>query len=272
MFGMRPPSFARLPRRLASSLLIAVWIGSCGRAPASLSEVAPPPTVVEPTVRAVAPEPTLPPPPPAATPSPVPTPGGEGNFRDDFDKSLDPGWSWSNQDIGAWSLSASPGWLRITLSTGGFISPSPPSNVLLRPAPATDFEIRTHLSVQPTQDFEIAGLVILFDANSALQFGRGFCNNIDLCMGDGYYFDNIQAGSPSGSNMAAPGRNDTQDQLRLVRRGDRYTAYYLIDGATWNEVGTHQVSKPPQSVGLIAAQAPSFGLTADFDFFDLILP
>jgi predicted amidohydrolase YtcJ len=188
-------------------------------------------------------------------------------LRDDFDGALHPSWSWLRQDPTAWSLEATPGWLRIDLSTTGYLSGSP-SNVLVQAAPSGDFELQTRVRLSPARNFELAGLVVLFDDGSLLQFGRGFCD-LPGCAGAGFYFDNLQNRVSVGGNFASPDSGGADDRLRLVRRGDTYTAYRLADDATWIEIGSHTVDRPPQSVGLIAAQAPSPGSVAEFDYFEV---
>jgi predicted amidohydrolase YtcJ len=195
-----------------------------------------------------------------------------GGFHDDFEGTLDPAWSWFQNDAPGWSLTEDPGWLRLKFSTGSFVNPPPPSNLLVRPAPDGDFDLRTHVRVAPTRNFELAGLVVLFDDSSVVQFGHGFCSVPTACAGDGYYFDDVQDGSPVGGNFASPGFGATEDELRLVRTGDTYTAYYLVDDTTWIEVGSHTVDRQPVSVGLIAAQAPSTGPYAEFDDFEMTQP
>jgi hypothetical protein len=191
-------------------------------------------------------------------------------FRDDFDGALAPGWTWLREDPSAWSLTAVPGWLRIGLSTEGFLSGAP-TNVLLRPAPQGDFDLRTRLQVAPTQDFEFAGLIVAFDDDSVLQFGHGYCD-LGPCVGEGYYFDNLQDGAVVGANFGTPSDGPGKDGLRLVRQGNTYIGYYLADDATWIEVGRHVVDRPPLSVGLTADQAPSPGPTAEFDTFEITAP
>jgi hypothetical protein len=199
----------------------------------------------------------------------VPTPTSA--FRDDFNGALDPGWAWLREDPLAWSLSATPGWLRVNVSTGGFIG-VPPRNVLLRPAPTGDFDLRAGVRISPSRNFEIAGLLVYFDDNAVLQFGRGYCDLPGVCAGDGFYFDNLQAGAPINGNFATRGLGASDDRLRLVRQGVTYTAFYLVDDATWIEIGSHVVDRAPVSVGLIAAQAPAAGTFAEFDFFEMSQP
>jgi predicted amidohydrolase YtcJ len=195
-------------------------------------------------------------------------------FRDDFEGALDPGWSWYQNDAPGWTLSNMPGWLRLNLSTGSFFSATPPANLLLRPAPSGDFELETWLRFSPYRNFEIAGLVVVFDDHSVVQFGRGFCEvpGSAECVGDGLYFDNIQGGSPVGGNFPAPSLLGVDYLLRLQRQGHGYSASYSTDGSNWVSLGSHTVDKAPMSIGLIAAQAESAGNYADFDYFEITAP
>ena len=212
------------------------------------------------------------------SPAPEPTtemtaaaPLASSNFRDDFDGALDPGWSWYQNDAPGWTLSNMPGWLRLNLSTGSFFGDVPPSNLLIRPAPSGDFDLKAWLRFSPVRNFELAGLVVVFDEASVLQFGRGFCEvpGSAECVGDGLYFDNIQGGSPVGGNFAAPSLLGVDYLLRLQRQGNTYDAAYSTDGSTWVPLGSHTVDRPPISMGLIAAQAETPGNFADFDYVEL---
>ena len=205
-------------------------------------------------------------------PAAEPTAAAPSFFRDDFDAALDPEWAWLQANAQGWSLTEAPGWLQIQFSTGSFFNPPPPSNVLLRPAPAGDFDARTHVQASPTQNFQIAGLVVLFDDTSVLQFGHGICQGPSACAGDGYYFDNIEYGASAGTNLATPGLGGSDDLLRLVRRGNTYTAYVFVDDTSWMEVGSQRVDRQPLSIGLVAAQSPSAGTSAEFDYFEIVAP
>ena len=193
-------------------------------------------------------------------------------FRDDFDAALDPEWAWLQDDAPGWSLTEAPGWLRVQFSTGSFFNPPPPSNLLLRPAPAGDFDARTYVRASPTQNFQLAGLVVLFDDSSVLQFGHGICQAPSPCAGDGYYFDSILSGTLIGGNFATPGAGESDDLLRLVRQGNTYTAYVFVDDTNWLEIGSHTVEGQPVSIGLIAAQSPSSSPFAEYDYFEITAP
>ena len=216
-------------------------------------------------------QPTEPPTAAATEPGQV-APLASSAFRDDFDSALDPGWSWYQNDSPGWTLSNMPGWLRLNLSTGSFLGATPPSNLLLRPAPAGDFDQETWLRFSPYRNFELAGLVVVFDDHSVLQFGRGFCEVSSAppgCIGDGLYFDNIQDGSAVGGNFATQSFLGLDYVLRMERHGSSYSASYSNDGAAWTAVGTHTVDRAPVSIGLIAAQAGEAGNFADFDYYQM---
>lgn len=237
------------------------------------------PTVVEPTLRSVEvvagevealptqPAPTLPPPPPTTVPQLA-----SSAFRDDFNGALDPGWSWSQNDTPGSSLTHTPGWLRLNLSQGSFLVGPAPENLLLRPAPGGDFAMSTWLRFNPHNNFELAGLVVVFDDGSVLQFGRGGCffeAPTPGCIGDGLYFDHIQNGAAVGSNFATQSLLGLDYALRLERQTNAYTALFSTDGSNWTPLGSHTAEQAPASIGLIAAQATVANPYADFDYFEL---
>jgi len=265
----RYPSFARPFATL--SLLLATAL-ACGLPAASAPDVVGAfPTIVEPTVRPESPATQAPPPQPPTESSGV-TPLVSSAFRDDFNGTLDPGWSWYQDDSPGWTLSNMSGWLRLNLSTGSFFHATPPANLLLRPAPSGDFELETWLRFSPYRNFEIAGLVVVFDDHSVLQFGRGFCEVPSAaagCIGDGLYFDNIQNNAAVGGSFATQSYLGVDYLLRLQRQGNSYVASFTPDNAPGGNLGTHTVEKSPVSIGLIAAQAETAGNYADFDYVEI---
>jgi serine/threonine-protein kinase len=222
---------------------------------------------VAPTV-ALTETPVLASPPTSAPASTAPNPSFlAGEFRDDFDGQLAQGWTLLAEDPSRWSLTEVPGWLQILASDASFDGPSFPTNVLLRDAPAGDFEVTTSLRFAPTSNFQVAGLVVFQDKANVLQYGRGFCDLPDLCSGAGIYFDNIENGSITGSSprisLDAP-----LVFLRLRRVGTTYTASYSTDGVNWTLLGEHVRTFSQARVGLIAAQAAE-QIPAEFDHFIL---
>ena len=257
-------------------LLLAATM-ACGL-PASL---APEEVILEPTVRSTPAEAALATLAPAAQPTAplLPTAAAPGvtqlassAFRDDFDGTMDTGWTWLKSAEPGYSLTHTPGLLRLNLSSGSFLGATHPENLLVRPAPGGDFELSTHLLFSPHNNFELAGLAVVFDDNSLLQLGRGFCytdGTSAACLGDGLYFDNIQNGAAVGGNFAAPAFLGLDYVLRLQRQGNTYTASYTASDSTSGVLGSHTVDKAPISIGLIAAQSTVASPYADFDYFEM---
>jgi beta-xylosidase len=256
---------------LATALVLGALI-ACA-APAAAPSAAD--VILEPTVRPTLAEAALATP---AAPASAPTAAAavtelaSSAFRDDFDGTMDTGWSWFQSAEPGYSLTHTPGWLRLNLSSGGFRGDTHPENVLVRPAPTGNFSMVTYLRFSPHNNFEFAGLAVVFDDQSVVQFGRAGCfaeSPTPGCIGDGLYFDNLQNGSAVGGNFATPALLGLDYRLRLERQANVYTASYSTDGSNWQPIGSHTVDKAPVSIGLIAAQSTVASPYADFDYFEM---
>ena len=185
-------------------------------------------------------------------------------WHDPFTKStLDSGWSWVNEDPSHWSLTARPGFMRI-------VTQDPYPNRLIRTMPSKDFQIRTRLLFEPTQNFQFAGLLIFLDEGNLLALGRAFCDTPPPdCVGNGIYFDHIEGGNFVPPNFATWIPEQDEVYLQLARQGNNYTAYASENGTEWIGIGTHSLGFTPRWVGL-EANNQAFGadeINADFDFF-----
>jgi len=187
------------------------------------------------------------------------------NFQDEFAGQLAEGWTWLEEDPTKWSLSAVDGSLQIMVSDASFDGPYLPLNILLRDAPAGDFEISTAVHFAPTSNFQAAGLVVFQGQGDVLQLSRAYCDIVNSCTGNGIYFDNFENGSVSGSNYNTPFQG-TITYLRLRREGNIYTGEYSADGENWITMGTHTRDFSQIRVGLVAAQSET-AIPAVFDFF-----
>jgi opacity protein-like surface antigen len=252
-------------------MLLAAGVLACGAPVApSAAEV-----ILEPTVRPTLAEAALA---TLAAPASAPTAAAgvtqlaSSAFRDDFDGTMDTGWSWFQSAEPGYSLTHTAGWLRLNLSSGSFRGAAPPENVLVRPAPTGNFSLGTYLRFNPHNNFELAGLAVVFDDQSVLQFGRAGCfleAPTPECMGDGLYFDNLQNSAAVGGNFATPALLGLDYVLRLERQGSVYTASYTDSNGAGGVVGSHTVDKAPVSIGLIAAQSTAASPYADFDYFEM---
>jgi len=210
---------------------------------------------------------------PSATPSrepatPLPAAGTFDTeqvlFRDEFEGALAGGWSWLDEQVTDWSLTAS-GALRVVTIPGEAWS-----NVLLRQAPPGDFTLSTCLTFEPAGNFASAMLYVRQDGENAVLLGRAFCD-LDWCAGNAIYLDHIQAGEFAGSNYATVAEDPAVAYLRLSRVGDTFTGYYSPDGTRWTAIGQHTAPLHSVQVGLVAHNAPS-AIPAEFDFFEITGP
>lgn len=193
-------------------------------------------------------------------------------FLDEFDVPLYSGWTWVNEDPARWSLTAEPGWLQITAQQ------SPPMrNVLLRDAAwaGDDYDVATVVRFTPSSNFQFAGLILTGPNpdGDRLQFGRSFCDDDGVCVGDGLYFDRVKDGSLVGDNYAKKLPADTGEVvLSFSVRPNEVSAWYSVDdGETWADLGAHPRDPGYTRIGLIAHQATT-PITASFREFAIAQP
>jgi beta-xylosidase len=196
---------------------------------------------------------------PSSTPNPL-------IFRDDFNSSLGEGWQWIRENNKYWSLTSNPGWLKI-VARSGHVGDGSMQNLLMQQAPAGDFELETKLQFKPTENFEIAGLLVYATDKNYIQFGRAFCN-APQCAGDGFYLDLVVDGNFSSDNFATSAPDTDTVYLRLRREGNIFTGYVSEDAQEWKAIGAHNSDMKPLLVGLVAGQAVnSVPKPALFDYF-----
>ena len=200
-------------------------------------------------------------------PSLLPSESPTVSFRDDFNAALADGWTWIGENTGLWSLSANPGYLRITLNSGNCSTEV--KNVPLQPAPAGNYEIGTLIDFTPISDFQVAGLFIYQDDANMLMFGRAFCSLVGQCVGNGVYFDSYINGAFTGSNFATSTINPSRLHIRLQRFANVFKGFYSEDGEEWVMIGQHSNDLVPSGVGLFTGQSCEEGVPADFDFFTI---
>jgi beta-xylosidase len=203
----------------------------------------------------------------ALTPSSSATLEADVLFHDPFEGSLTSGWIWMEEINDRWSLSATPGSLRIILNRGNLKNPR---NLLLRKAPEGDFQISTLLRFTPSSNFQFAGLVVYQDPQNHLQHGRAFAQcDAAFCKGNALYFDSVAQDRLGPSNFATLVTEKGTAYLRIRRRGSSYTAQYSSDGRGWTEIGRHTNHLTPIYVGLMAGQAYQAEAVAEFEFFTI---
>jgi len=181
-------------------------------------------------------------------------------FKDDFEGALDAQWVWEKENKKMWSLENNPGWLEITAGSGGVAS----RNLLKRPLPEGDFDLETKMVFEPLENYQIAGLIVFYNANNYILFGRAYA---EFVVGDGFYMDYFKSGQMAGDNFATPAPGTDTIYLRLRKIGDLYTSFYSEDGLEWIEVGQHTSDMQAKFIGLAAGQSTKGSVPAQFDYF-----
>jgi ammonium transporter Rh len=190
------------------------------------------------------------------------------SFRDDFNENLDPQWIWVREDPRNWSLANIPGALQINVSRG-YIPAHTNTNILLRPAPAENFQIETQITFKPRDNFQFAGLIIYESDSNFIQAGREFCNAVG-CIGEGLYMDYYRKGVVVKPSFGPTYNKIDPILLRLSRRGDTYRFETSTDGKTWFFIASHTSDMNPLQIGLTTGQRLNGNsLFATFDYFEV---
>ncbi|HLO32938.1 MAG TPA: DUF1349 domain-containing protein, partial [Anaerolineales bacterium] len=215
---------------------------------------------------------------PIATASPAPTailptvspaPTADPNFfRDDFINTLAANWTWLREDPLNWSLATVPGSLQINVDSG-YVSAHRDSNLLLRPAPAGNFQIETQILFRPQDNFQFAGLIIYESDSDFIQAGRAYCKSFE-CVGEGLYMDDYKKGVAVKPDFGQPYKDSSPILLRLSRQGNTYTFQANTDGKVWFVIGSHISDLHPLQIGLVTGQKVTGRvLPAIFDYFEV---
>jgi len=223
-------------------------------------------------------------------------------YSQDFDTAqLGSQWSWVNEDPANWSLSSDPGTLTIDGQAGQFYQTEHDGqNVLLEEAPPGNFIAETRLALDPTENYQQAGLVLWQDDDTwmklvaeshsgtdATEWGKqtdvtssypGFsCGSgypADTCPVYGSAFLEVPGFSPAAG---AAGGDGNWTWLRIVREGDLVTAYTSVNGSSWTPGATYNLSgfssAAPLEIGLLASGAGAAApIPAHFAYVHVYLP
>lgn len=193
-------------------------------------------------------------------------------FRDDFDGSLKADWTVTRQDPNTFSLTARPGFVRLTTEAGSLTNATL-NNIITTPA-AGDFILDSYVEFTPAQDRQLAGIRVVGTDGSGVVYGLTKGTN-----GRGLVAVAGQAGSTTTSTTAAA-FTGSNVFLRLERTGDVFTASYSTDGTTFTNLS---LNSGQVSISLSTDVLVGFFVTngdnctdncdtqtpADFDFFQI---
>lgn len=198
-----------------------------------------------------------------ATPTATATSDGCAWFEAFSSSALDAAWSWVRQDPTHWSLTARPGYLRISTGPGELVgNAGVPSNLLLRAA-SGDWEIVTRVLFDPQENVQQAALVAYQDDDHFVAVQRMH-----------YYGDlvGLFAESEAGPFSAVVETELDAILLKLAKTGTVYTGSFSADGVVWFPIGAaSDVALSNIGVGLGAWNGPAAegasSIAADFDWF-----
>lgn len=188
-------------------------------------------------------------------------------FKDDFNAAFGDGeWYAVRGQTGALSLNDRTGYLLIPTAYGDlWAGYNNAKNLLLRPAPAGDFEITTSLDFSPAKYGQQAGLIIYQNDDQYVSLGRAYDGSAVV--------DFISESKDDLSSWPVP-FDSPLTFLKIARRGVSYSGYLSKDGSSWQKVYSYQntgITSP--GIGLFAFQSlEGSPANARFDYFALSEP
>ncbi|GAB4481801.1 MAG: hypothetical protein Kow00124_29950 [Anaerolineae bacterium] len=182
-----------------------------------------------------------------AYPGAAEQPRGEVVFADDFQgEGLAEAWKWIDEPPG-WELVEGRLMLPVLPRSGDFSVREgldlPGLMMTLPDAEIVSFE--AHVDVQPTQNLQRAGLVLLTSAGRpVITFGRGFCDQ-EGCGGDALYLQthSVLPRIPDELAVFEPGSlPDGPVRLMLAFKSTHLLAFYdLLDGRGWQPAAEREM-------------------------------
>lgn len=189
-----------------------------------------------------------------------------------YSKDWPVGWQWIDPDEKDHPTrhSVKTGVLRVTIPTGkDLIGDNRKAPRYLKTVTG-DFQIETRVKFLPKENYQGAGLLIYLDEDNYIRFERsygGFGGG-----GEGIRFD---IRDPQGFRpIVKPGEIQTGAKtvgLKIVRKGQQFTAYWRLDDNTeWEKAG-EILSDYPDTVliGLVACNTAE-EITAEFAYIRLL--
>lgn len=192
-------------------------------------------------------------------------------FRDNFSFNLQSGWEWQNEDPSRWEIT-SDGWLRITGEDTSLLAGGSQNNLLCRSAFDGDYQVTTHISANPTADFQQATLYLYQDGNNFTAINRGYCGPCETG-GNGIFMEYKLVGGWEAFNVKT---QDTDVYLRLTRQGNTITGYYAFDDGAWQTLGKIENTLAIAKICLGVSNVDSAGIDANllgqFDYLEVSQP
>jgi len=189
-------------------------------------------------------------------------------FRDDFDRTLEPGWQWENENATNWRMDDVSGTLQIQCDAG-YINLGSAKNLLLLDTPAHDFSAETGLSFMPIYSDQFAGLVLLASESDFIQAGLGYCSPVIGCIKNGFYIERYKGGKLMLPRIAVS-FDGNSIAIRMSVQGEFLTVFTSPNGKVWYRVFEQPLYFSPEKVGIFTGQNNQQQIiSATFGYFEI---
>ncbi len=204
--------------------------------------------------------------PPTETASPTNTALPPGViFRDDFNGSLQPGWTWENENKDKWTFT-DDGMLQIIGQGESLLIENRQYNLLWLELPPGEFVVTVHLITKPFQDFHQAAIFLYEDPKNYVTINRGFCSPC-ATGGNGFFMDYKVSGAWGDYNYKTEA---TDVYLRLESKGQTISGYFATEPGNWQRLGRFGNYFTFKKVGLgVSNCRSSSDVLALFDYFEV---
>lgn len=187
-------------------------------------------------------------------------------FRDDFNGSMQSGWTWTRENPATWSLPANG--LRIESEYGdlwqGWTNNC--RNMLLRPAPSSDITIEAKLEVSLVAPINQAHILLYYNDDYYVRFGPV------LSYGYQVVIDVVHEVGGGIAHQSAVSWGNNLVYLKIQKSGSSASCYYSSDGLNWTLHRTiSNLNFSVDQVGLVAfdgSEPPSASVTT-YDYFQI---
>ena len=193
-------------------------------------------------------------------------------FRDDFEGSLQPEWTWENEKPDCWSFT-SDGWLEIKGEDTGLLYGQQQSNLLWTDLPDSAYAITVHLKAAPIANFAQATIYLYENLDNYVAINRGFCGPCSTG-GNGIYME-YKIGDQAGAYMVP--FSETDLYLMLEDKDNVISGFYATSPEQWERLGRFGNYFKFKRVGLGVTNEDQKGahaedLVGSFDYFEIRKP
>jgi regulation of enolase protein 1 (concanavalin A-like superfamily) len=200
----------------------------------------------------------------------TPPPAPNEAFSDDFnDATLDPKWRIEGPATISTALAndGTEHWLALVTPDGNHdIWNANYTARAMQDTADTDFTLATRFLSQPTQRYQMQGILVEQDATNWIRFDTYSDGSVLRA------FAAVTVNGSSGTRISAVIPAGTAPYLEILRSGDTWTMRYSTDGEAWTVAGSFTHAIEVTASGVFAGNtAGATGFTALVDYFETSL-